>query len=256
MSKILVNHRNLSEVLATYGLMALAECLGSPVKKCRFTSTPTVICDDDTFRSMLFEFEHPDYDTLLQRIASLDVARVNGKVVLLEGTTRVMILDWCDMGGFIGDKGNFSNADKLKFVRLHHDVLKELVTAGADLFSLSTEKNDTNYLSNMSSLKKNYIDAGGVYDSADNEFFAREFLLLVALQNLRSVMTRLVTDKTVIYTLVTTWANPNCMFAALSAGASMCSWKKMECRTVEFGNYGLVLKAAREVVQTEAAVAI
>jgi len=256
MGRILVNHRNLSEVLATYGLVVLAECLGSPIKKCRFTSTATVICDDDTFRSMVFEFEHPDYDTLLQRIASLAIARVGGKVMLLEDATKIMILDWCDMGGFLGDKGNFSNADKLMFVRLHHDVFKELVAAGEDLFSLSTDKNETNYLSNMSSLKKNYIDAGGVYDSADNTFFAREFLLLIALQNFRSVMTRLTIDKSVIYTLVTTWASPNCLFAALNADVSMSAWKKMECRTAEFGNYGLVLKSGREVMQTGAAVAI
>jgi hypothetical protein len=116
-------------------------------------------------------------------------------------------------------------------------------TEGAgDLFSLSTETESTNYLGNFN-LKKNYIDAGGVYDSSDTEVFAREFLLLVALQSLRSVMTRLVNDRSIIYGLATEWTVPAGLFAALT-GASR---KRLEATVKEFGNYGLVLATAKEV---------
>ena len=249
MNRILINHKNLSEVLSVYGLLILAECLDTAVARCRFASTRAVLGDDDVFRAMAFEFEHPDYETLLQRIAALDVLRLNGKVALIEQGTAVMGIDWVDMGSFIGDAGNFSKADKLAFVKLHHEVFKELTSTSEDLFSFSVERNETNFLSNMSSMKKNYIDAGGVYDSADNEFFARELLLLVALQNLRSVMTRLVLDKSLDYTLVTTWTNPAGMFGALTADVPMNKSIRMEARTSEFGNYGLVLKTAKEVTQ-------
>ena len=242
--KILVNHKNLSEVLAAYGIVILADCLGSTVTRCRFSETPTVLCDDNVFRSMNFEFEHPNYPSLLQRIAALGIARVDEKITLIEDENEVLKLDWFEMGGFIGDKGNFSKADKLEFVSLHSDVFAKL--AGdtedvGDLFSLSTETESTNYLANFN-LKKNYIDAGGVYDSSDTEVFAREFLLLVALQSLRSVMTRLVNDRAVIYGLATEWTAPAGFFAALTG----VSRKRLEATVKGFGNYGLVLTTARE----------
>jgi hypothetical protein len=243
--KILVNHKNLSEVLAAYGIVILADCLGTAVTRCRFTETPTVLCDDDVFRSMHFEFEHPNYPSLVQRIAALDLARVNGKLVLIEDGNEVLKLDWFEMGGFIGDKGNFSKADKLEFVSLHREVFAEL--AGDtddtdDFFSRSTETESTNYLANFN-LKKNYIDAGGVYDSSDTEVFAREFLLLVALQSLRSVMTRLVNERSIIYGLATEWTPPAGFFAALTG----VSRKRLEATVKGFGNYGLVLATAKEV---------
>ena len=147
--KILVNHKNLSEVLAAYGIVILADCLGSGITRCRFTETPTVVCDDGVFRSMNFEFEHSDYPSLLERIAALDISRVEDKVTLAEKGTEVLKLDWFDMGGFIGDKGNFSKADKLEFVTLHWDVFAELAGDGqnvGNLFSLSMDTESTNYL--------------------------------------------------------------------------------------------------------------
>jgi hypothetical protein len=242
--KILVNHKNLGEVLAAYGIVILADCLGSPVTKCRFSETQTVLCDDDVFRSMNFEFEHPNYPSLVQRIAALGVARVDGKVTLIEDGKEVLKLDWFEMGGFIGDKGNFSKADKLEFVSLHREVFAKLAGSterAGDLFSLSAETGSTNYLANFN-LKKNYIDAGGVYDSSDTEVFAREFLLLVALQSLRSVMTRLVNDRSIIYGLATEWTAPTGFFAALTG----VSRKRLEATVKAFGNYGLVLATAKE----------
>jgi hypothetical protein len=242
--KVLVNHKNLSEVLAAYGIVILADCLGSSVTRCRFTETPTVVCDDGVFRSMNFEFEHPDYPSLLERIAALDISRVEDKVMLTEKGNEVLKLDWFDMGGFIGDKGNFSKADKLEFVTLHRDVFAELSEEpdAENLFSLSTDAESTNYLANFN-LKKNYIDAGGVYDSADTEVFARDFLLLVALQSLRFVMTRLVNDRSIIYGLATEWIAPAGFFAALTG----VSRKRLEATAKGFGNYGLVLATAKEV---------
>jgi hypothetical protein len=244
--KILVNHKNLSEVLAAYGLVILAESLDTAVTKCRFTESPTVVCDDGVFRSMNFEFEHSDWPDLLRRIAALETMQEDGKLKLTENGREVLKLDWFQMGGFIGDKGNFSKADKLEFVSLHHKVFAELAgesTGAQDLFSLSTDTTETNYLANFN-LKKNYIDAGGVYDSSDTEVFARDFLLLVALQSLRSVMTRLEADRRIVYGLATEWTVPAGFFAALT-GASR---KRLEATVKTFGNYGLVLATSKEVV--------
>lgn len=243
--KILVNHKNLSEVLAAYGIVILADCLGCGIMKCRFTQRPTVICDDGVFRSMDFEFEHSDYPSLLERVAVLDISQVDGKVTLTENGNEVLKLDWFDMGGFIGDKGNFSKADKLEFVTLHRDVFAELSGDShnaENLFSLWTDAESTNYLANFN-LKKNYIDAGGVYDSSDTDVFARDFLLLVALQSLRSVMTRLVNDGNIVYGLATEWTASVGFFAALTG---VCR-KRLEATVKGFGNYGLVLATAREV---------
>jgi hypothetical protein len=247
-SRILVNHKNLSEVLAACGLPILADCLDSPVTRCRFTQTKTVVCNDNVFRSMAFEFEHPDYQNLLQRIAGFDVARVDGKIALTEHGNEVITLDWFDMGGFVGDKGNFSKADKSAFVKLHHPVFAELVSANENLFSLSTETTETNYLANLSQLKKNYIDAGGVYDSVDTKVFARDFLLIVALQNFRSMMTQLVSEGSVVYGLATEWTPPEGLFAAL-VGGGVC--KKYEATVKGFGKDGLVLAVATEVADEQ-----
>lgn len=243
--KILVNHKNLSEVLAAYGIVILADCLDSSVSRCRFNKTPTVVCDDGIFRSMNFEVEHPDFLALLTRIGRLEVARVNGEVILVEKGVEVLKLDWFEMGGFIGDKGNFKNADKSKFVSLHHEVFAELVEDLADvrdLFSRSMDAQATNFLANFN-LKKNYIDAGGVYDSSDTEIFARDFLLLISLQNLRSVMTRLENGRSFVYGLPTDWTAPSGFFAALTGPSS----KKLEATVKTFGNYGLVMATAKEV---------
>jgi len=243
--KILVNHKNLSEVLATYGIVILADCLGCAVTRGRFTKTPTILCDDSVFRSMNFEFEHANFPLLVERIATLDIVEVDGKVTLMENGNEVIKLDWFDMGGFIGDKGNFSKADKLEFATLHRRVFAELARDAedaGDLFSLSKDAESTNYLANFN-LKKNYIDAGGVYDSADTEVFARDFLLLVAVQSLRSIMTRLVNDKSIIYGLATEWTAPAGLFAALTG----VSQKRLEATVKGFGNYGLVLATAKEV---------
>jgi hypothetical protein len=243
---ILVNHKNLSEVLAAYGLLILADAIDSAVTKCRFAETATVVSDDGVFRSMNFEFEHADWPGLVQRIVALEATREDEKVKLTENGKEVMKLDWFDMGGFIGDKGNFSKADKLAFVRLHHNVFAELASDSSepsDLFSRSADTGETNYLANFN-LKKNYIDAGGVYDSSDTEVFARDFLLLVALQSLRSMMTRLVADRRIVYGLSTQWTVPVGFFAALTRATR----KRLEATVKTFGNYGLVLTTSKEVV--------
>jgi hypothetical protein len=242
--KMFVNHKNFSEVLAACGLVILAECLDSPIIRCRFTPTKTMICDDNVFRSMLFEFEHPGYDNLQRRIAALDVSRVDGNVTLREHGSEIINLDWFELGGFIGDKGNFSKLDKLQFVKLHHSVFAELATSNEDLFSLSAETAETNYLANLSQLKKNYIDAGGVYDSSSTSVFARDFLLIVALQNFRSMMSQLITEGSFLYGLATEWTLPAGLFAALVGGGAR---KKYEARIKRFGKDGLVLAVAREM---------
>jgi hypothetical protein len=166
----------------------------------------------------------------------------------MEHGNKVITLDWFDMGGFIGDKGNFSKADKLPFVKRHHTVFGELATANEDLFSLSTETTETNYLANLSQLKKNYIDAGGVYDSVDTRVFARDFLLIVALQNFRSIMTQLEYEGSVVYGLATEWTAPAGLFAAL-VGGGIC--KKYQARVKGFGKDGLVLAVATEVANEQ-----
>jgi hypothetical protein len=130
----------------------------------------------------VFEFEHPDSARLLNRIAALEVTQAGDAVVLREHGMDVIVLDWFNISPFLGDKGNFSKADKTAFVTLHHDAFKQLLTTGTDLFAASVETEETNYLANMSQLKKNYVDSGGVYD-VDEPLFAREFLLIVGLQN-------------------------------------------------------------------------
>lgn len=242
--RIRINQKNLSEVLATHGIVILADCLNNPILRCRFTHAKTIICNDNVFRSTIFEFEHPNYENLLHRIAHLDVARIDGKVILTESGNKILALDWFDMGGFIGDKGNFSKADKLAFVKLHHAVFAKLATANDDLFSLSAGTTETNYLANLSQLKKTYIDAGGVYDSGDTRVYAREFLLIVALQNWRSLVTQLVNDGAVVYGLATEWTAPAGLVAAL-VGAGMC--KRYEATVKPFGKDGLVLAVATEL---------
>jgi len=193
---------------------------------------------------MLFEFEHPSYDNLLQRIAALDVIRVDGKVTLREHQNEIINLDWFELGGFIGDKGNFSKADKLQFVKLHHSIFTELATLNENLFSLSAETAETNYLANLSQLKKNYIDAGGVYDSSDEGIFARDFLVIIALQNFRLIMSQLINEGSVLYGLATEWTAPAGLFAALVGGGA-CT--KYGARIKGFGKDGLVLTVAVEI---------
>lgn len=247
-SRILVNHKNLSEVLAACGLLILADCMSTPATKCRFTKIKTVVCDDNVLRSSAFEFEHPDWASLLKRTSALNAARADGKVALMEQGNELITLDWFDLRGFIGDKGNFAKADKLAFVKFHHAAFAILASASEDLFSLSTETTGTNYLANLSTLKKNYVDAGGVYDSADKRVYARDFLLIVALQNFRSIMTQLEHQRSVFYGLATERTPPAGLFAALT-GRGAC--KKYKATVKEFGKDGLVLAAATEVANEE-----
>jgi len=245
-NRILVNHKNFSEVLAVAGLVVLADCLDSPIVRCRFTATKAVFCLDNVFRSRVFEFEHSDYARLLTRISSLEIAKAGDAVLLAENWSEVITLDWFNLGGgFIGDKGNFSKADKLHFVKLHHTVFAELAVAvkDADLFVLANEIGETNYLANMN-LKKNYVDAGGIYDSSDTKVFAREFLLLIGLQNWRLMMTRLVNEGCAIYGIPTSWTTPGGFVAALVGGGEC---EKLNATVRGFGKDGLVLATATEV---------
>jgi hypothetical protein len=250
MNKLLVNHKNLSEILACAGLCVLGDCLGSSIKRCRFTGVQTTHCEDDVFRSFAFEFEHDDYSGLLNRIAALTIEKVSGKVKLVEREKEIMTLDWCDMGGFLGDSGNFSKADKSGVVSTHHQVFADLVDEADDLFARSTELDTMNFFTNWNCLKKNYVDAGGVYDSADRGFYAREFPLIVALQNFRNFMTRLTSDKVVEYNVITHWMTPTGLYALLAANKTL--GKRMQASASNFGNYGLVLKSATELSVAQA----
>jgi hypothetical protein len=245
--QLLVNQKNLAEVLACYGLMTLATCLNTPVCRCRFTGTKSKFCADNVIRSRMFEFEHPDADTLLNRVAALEVIGVDDCVVLRENGNEVITLDWWGSSSFVGDKGNFSKTDKREFVTLHYDAFKSLIepldsTGLADLFALSTETNETNYLANFSQLKPNYVDAGGVYES-DDPLFAREFLLLIGLQNF-DFMSQLVNSDSVIYGVPVEWTT----FAGFAACLSGAAGEKYECKVKGFGKDGLVLATASEVV--------
>ena len=241
--KILVNHKNLSEVISCYGLMTLATCLDSPVSRCRFTQSKAKFCQDKVIRNRVFEFDHPDAAGLFSRIAALEVNRTDDSVVLAECGKDIMTLDWWASGSFVGDKGNFSKIDKREFATLHHDAFKSLVTTDENLFVLSIETDETNYLANFSQLKPNYADAGGVYES-DDPLFAREFLLLVGLQNF-DFMSELVNEDSVTYAIPVEWTNLSGFAAALSGKVG----EKYETMVKSFGKDGLVLASATEFVE-------
>jgi len=246
MNRILVNHKNFSEVLAVAGLVVLADCLDSPITRCRFTPRNAVFCSDEVFRSRVFQFEHPDYDGLLQRISALQIAKDGDAAVLTEHANEVVTLDWFNLGGgFIGDKGNFSKADKLQFVKLHHMAFAELALGATDgdLFALAMDTGQTNYLTNMN-LKKNYVDAGGTYDSSDTQIFAREFLLIIGLQNWRLMMTSLVNEGCALYGIPTSWTTPMGFVAALVGGGEC---ERLQATVKGFGKDGLVLATATEI---------
>jgi len=241
--KILVNHKNLSEVISCYGVMTLATCLDSPVSRCRFTRSKTRFCQDKVIRNRVFEFDHPDAAGLLARIAALEIGGTDDSVVLREHQQEVITLDWWSSSNFVGDKGNFSKIDKREFVTLHHDAFKALVTTEENLFALSMETDEANYLANFSQAKKNYVDSGGVYES-DDPIFAREFLLICGLQNF-DFMSQLVNEDNVVYAIPTTWTNLGGFAAALSGKVG----EKCETTVKSFGKDGLVLASATEFVE-------
>jgi len=210
---LFVNHKNLGEVLSVAGLAILAECLESPLSQLKFTRTNTVVGDDGVFRSRKFTFEHPDYSTLLDRIAGLEMTLgEGGEIVLCEhGKDGILTIDWVYLPVFLGNSGGFKGADKVEFVAFHLAAFKELSTTSSDLLTLSMDTNKPNYLSRISQLEKNYIDAGGVYKEG-NRVFAKELLILVALQNLHLMMSTLVKEGRLEYSIPTEATTLNGLF--------------------------------------------
>ena len=147
--------------------------------------------------------------------------------------------------GFIGDGGNFSKADKLQLVRLHLSVFKELLRDCVDsrnLFALyKDDGNETNYLTLH---RRNYFDAGGVYE-ADSSFYAREFFLIVALQNYQHLIAECLASKHLNYNLTTDWMPVSAAFATFVTEQPREGWPQYSAGLSSFGDKGKTLRMAQ-----------
>src|SRR5258708_26403598 len=186
----------------------------------------------------------------MSRCGDLELS-INDKeqVSILSDGRNVLTLDWySNRRLFVGDTGNFSQADKLGFVETHHKVLCTVVDKMqnyGDLFSTAIEDESvTNYLSSYSSRKKDFLDEGGVYEPV-SKLYVSEWFLLIALQVFRHFFEECLTkSRRLRYSLFNDWLPTNGAFAALVGGHHSC--KSYEASLVSFGK-GKVLRVAREV---------
>ena len=177
-----INLKNPTEVLACYGILALDFLMDKQITRSRFAeSTELTLGADMKFRSGVFEFEHPDFHAFLERCTRMELSVDSRDRVVLPMIT----LDWY-LNRYLGDSGNFSQADKLVFVRTHQQALETVIGNLQDykhLFStpFTSEESTSNWLSSYNTRKKTFQDAGQVYEAQDI-FYASEWFLLIALQ--------------------------------------------------------------------------
>jgi hypothetical protein len=215
------------------------------ITRCRFVQQNKVtLCADGTLRSALFEFDHPDFSAFLRQCTDITAHKTGDRVVLTLHDNDLITLDWFNFA-FVGDSGNFSKADKLQFVQLHLNVLKQLLRGGAEplnLFALCKDDDkETNYLVLT---RKNYLDAGGVYEP-ENRFYAREFFLVVALQNYQHLIRECLSSRRLDYNLTTDWMPVSAAFAALISEYPRPNWLQLSTRLSNFGDKGKTLTTAQ-----------
>src|ERR1700730_13048442 len=204
---------------------------------------------DSKFRSVVFEFEHPDFTGFLKRCRAMTLTTNDKEQVSIVSDDKVVLtLDWYSKTfTFIGDAGNFSDADKLEFVRTHQKVLGTVIDALQslkDLFSTGVEDSVPNFLSSYNAHKKSYQDAGGMYEAAD-VFYASEWFLLVALQVFRHFFEKhLRLHYSLRYSIFEEWLSTNAAFAAATGAHHSC--RSFESSKRKFGK-GSVLRVAQEV---------
>jgi hypothetical protein len=214
MNQILINQKNPTEVLACVGILALdAALFAQQVTRCRFVRVPIEKRVDGELCGMVFEFDHPDFGGFVQKCGEL-VVQTDGIRVNLSRNGNSMPLDWSQFA-FIGDSGNFAQANTTEFVQRHLEVFKQQAVADRNMFAQFVTVKEPNFLSGMN-LKKNYIDAGGVYEPA-NRVYTRELFLIVALQLCQNMIEKAVRSWRLEYSLCTQWTTFGGLVAALSS---------------------------------------
>jgi hypothetical protein len=211
---ILTNQKNPTEVLACAGILALdAALFGQQITRCRFISCPLELRPDKELCGMVFEFEHPDFTSFVQNCTELvaqgDGPRVN---VSRNGNGDAFSLDWFQFA-FIGDSGNFAQADKTAFVQRHLDVFKKHAVVDRNMFAQFVTSKEPNFLSGMN-LKKTFVDAGEVYEP-ENRVYPRELFLIVALQLCQHMIEQAVRSWRLEYAVPTQWVTFGSAVAAL-----------------------------------------
>ena len=244
--EILVNGMDVGEVLSCYGLLVLDFLTDRTVMRCRFVQQQIAeLCADGNLRSTIFEFEHPDLASFLSKCTEITARKEGERVVLSRMGKDLMKLDWFNFP-FVGDTGNFSKADKLQIVELHLNVFRELSKEPSDSRNLfaSCKYNDeaTNYLVLH---RKNYLDAGGVYEPV-SRFFARELFLIIALQNFRNLIDECLSVKHLDYNLTSDWMPVSAAFAALVTEYPRNKWWQFSSRLTHFGEKGRTLKLGQQ----------
>jgi hypothetical protein len=243
---ILIDTKNPTEVLGCYGILALDFLLDKQITRSRFVESMKLEPGKDgKLRSGVFELEHPDFAGFLNQCRDMQLTVSEGAVSIESNGRVVLTLDWY-LRMFVGDAGNFSQADKLEVIHTHHRVLCDAIdTDSRDLFSTAVEAGVPNRLSSYSSRKKNYRNAGGVYKT-ENVFYASEWFLLVALQCYRHFFEKHLRSRECLrYSVFADWLPTNAAFAGIAGGHQSC--KHFESNREQFGRYGTVLSTAQEV---------
>jgi hypothetical protein len=214
MNQILINQKNPTEVLACVGILALdAALFGQQVRRCRFVRVAIEKRADGELCGVVFEFDHPNFAGFVENCTEL-VVQTDGVRVNLSRNGTSMPLDWFQFA-FIGDSGNFAQANKTAFVQLHLEVFKQQAVADRNIFAQFATVKEPNFLSGMN-LKKTFVDAGGVYEPA-NRVYTRELFLIVALQLCQNMIERAMRSWRLEYPLCTQWTTFGGLVAALSA---------------------------------------
>ena len=244
MNGIAVDLNNFAEVAGAYGILIMDYLTKHNITKSRFTeSRKLVLGADGNFRSGMFEFDHPDFAEFVRTCAEMKLSALDdGSVSIAEA----LVVDWfANSRIFIGDTGNFSSADKLNVLLDHQQVL-EKVPVDNNFFTHPVSLRKTNYIANYNSHKKGFQDAGGVYEKED-EFFASEWFLIVALQCLRHSIERWLPMYQIRYAIHTGWLPFNAALAGFVNGQ-----RTYKATMRSFGK-GKVLRSAWEIQTDEKA---
>jgi hypothetical protein len=244
--EILVNGMDVGEVLSCYGLLVLDFLIDRSIVRCRFVQRQIAeLCADGNLRSTIFEFEHSDFLGFLSKCAEITARKEGERVVLSRMGKDLITLDWFNFP-FVGDAGNFSKTDKLQLVELHLSIFRELSQKhpeARNLFaSCKYDDEATNYLVLH---RRNYLDAGGVYEPV-SRFFARELFLIVGLQNFRNLIDECLSTKHLDYNLTNDWMPVSAAFAALVTEHPRSDWSQFTSRLTNFGEKGRTLKLAQQ----------
>jgi hypothetical protein len=232
--EILINRSDVSEVLSVYGLLILDFLTDRRITKCRFTQQKTELCADGNLRSTVFEFDHPDFPAFLQQCAHITARPEGDRVVLSLNNRDIVTLDWFNFS-FVGDSGNFRSADKLQLVQLHLNVFKELLrdVEQRTLFVLFKDNDDEKKKNYLVLTGRNYLDSGGVYEQ-QSRFYAREFFLVIALQNFQHMIAECLSSGCLNYNLPTDWMPVSAACAAFVTDHPRENWVKLRSTLTHF----------------------